>query len=258
MQVRVLGAHNLQTRDTLHTCFLIDGVLALDVGSLVSALTPAEQGRIQALLLTHQHFDHTRDIPTLGLTTLDDPRPIDVYSQSETLKSVHAHLIDGDVYPDFTQKLNDAPPKYRFHPIEPGVPFKVLEYEINAVPMLHPVPTVGYIVKSNDGGSIGYTGDTGGNLLPFFQDGLSPKVLFVDVTFPNRLKWRAKLTGHMTPGFLRDQLVQALTTNTVTLPRIVAVHRDVASENEVIEELSAVTAELGVDLIPGYEEMVVA
>jgi phosphoribosyl 1,2-cyclic phosphodiesterase len=113
MEVRVLGAHNRQSG------YLIDGVLAVDVGSLASALSPAEQGGIQAILLTHRHLDHTRDIPTLALMTLDDPRQIDVYSLPETLEGVHAHLLDGDVYPDFTKKLTDAPPKYRFQPIEP-------------------------------------------------------------------------------------------------------------------------------------------
>ncbi|MCH7670404.1 MAG: FHIPEP family type III secretion protein [Acidobacteria bacterium] len=34
MQVRVLGAHNLETKETHHTCFLIDGVLAIDAGTV--------------------------------------------------------------------------------------------------------------------------------------------------------------------------------------------------------------------------------
>lgn len=103
------------------------------------------------MLLTHRHFDHTRDIPTLALMTLDDPKQIDVYSLPETLDAVRAHLIDGDVYPDFTKKLTDAPPKYRFQPIEAGVAFKVLDYEAKPIPVPHPVPAVGFIVRSNNG-----------------------------------------------------------------------------------------------------------
>ena len=79
MRVRVLGAHNLETGRARHTCFLIDGVLAIDAGSLVSSLSLVEQGEIRALLITHQHFDHARDIPTLGLTTMGSPEPIHVY-----------------------------------------------------------------------------------------------------------------------------------------------------------------------------------
>ena len=65
MEIRVLGAHMLESRDTRHTCFLIDNVMALDAGSLASALTVSEQAKVAAVLLTHRHFDHIRDLPTL-------------------------------------------------------------------------------------------------------------------------------------------------------------------------------------------------
>ena len=38
MQLRILGAHNLESKDTRMECHLIDGVLALDAGSLARAL----------------------------------------------------------------------------------------------------------------------------------------------------------------------------------------------------------------------------
>ena len=223
---------------------------------MASALTPAEQGQIRAVLLTHRHFDHTRDIPTLALMTLDDPRQIDVYSLPETLEGVRAHLIDGDVYPDFTKKLTDAPPKYRFQPVQPGVCFKVLDYEVKPIPQPHPVPVVGYIVRSNSGACMAYTGDTGGNLLPFFQDQLSPQVIFVDVTFPSRMEFLAKLTGHLTPNMLREQVLEASKAK-LRLPKMVAVHMNVPTRDEVIPEVESIANELGIDLSAGAEEMVV-
>ena len=44
----------------------------------------------------------------------------------------------------------------------------------------------------------------------------------------------------------------------MTLPRIIPVHRSLAAESEILEELAVVGATLGVDLEPGYENMVVA
>ena len=257
MEIRLLGAHNLESREARHTCFLVDGVLGLDVGSLVSALSSSEQAEVRALLITHRHFDHTRDIPTLGLATLDDPRHIDVYGLAETLDGVHSHLLDGDVYPDLTQGLNGEPPKYRFHAVKPRVPLRVLAYEVKPIPVAHAVPTVGYIVRSDSGDCIAYTGDNGGDLRPFFQDELAPQVVFVDVTFPNRLEQRARASGHLTPGTLRSQLIEALKDN-VRLPRIVPVHISLVDREEVAEDLKSVATELGVDLTPGYEDMVVS
>ena len=254
MEVRIIGAHNLQSSCTRQSCYLIDGVLAVDMGSLASGLSPAEQREIMAVLLTHRHFDHTRDIPTLALMTLDDPKQIDVYSLPETLESVRTHLIDGDVYPDFTKKLTDAPPKYRFQPIEAGVRFKVLDYEVLPVPVPHPVPSVGFIIRSNSGGTVAYTGDTGGDLLPFFKGEITPEVVFVDVTFPSRLEFLAKLTGHLTPGLLREQLLEAMEAN-LKIPKLVAVHMNVPNREEVIPEVHALADELGIDLSLGKEDM---
>ena len=177
MGVRVLGAHNMETLHTRHTCFLIDGVLGLDAGSLASALNPKDHSEIRALLITHAHFDHCRDVPTLGLSTLGSARPIDIYALRETLDSIRLHLMDGSIYPNLTEGLNGGAPRFRFHPIQPGTPFNVLDYDVMAVPARHPVPAVGYIISDGNGVSVGYTGDTDGDLLPFFQNGTAPKTL---------------------------------------------------------------------------------
>ena len=254
MKIRLLGAHNLESRDTRHTCLLLDGVLGLDVGSLASALSPKEQTEVRAILVTHGHFDHIRDLPTLGLSTRDDPRPIDVYALGETLDSLHAHLLDGDVYPDLTQGLNGAAPRFRFNAITPWEKIRVLGYQVKPIPVSHAAPSVGYIVKSDTDHCMAYTGDTGGDLSPFFEDELEPEVVFVDVTFPNRLEHIANVSGHLTPRLLRNQLLE-LVRKSVRLPRIVPVHLSMTERDEVTQELESVSSELGIDLVPGYTDM---
>ena len=80
MKIRVLGAHNMETAQTKHTCFLIDDSLAIDAGSLMTALTSDENNRLRAILLTHRHFDHVRDLPSLGLQTMDNGVTVDAYA----------------------------------------------------------------------------------------------------------------------------------------------------------------------------------
>ena len=41
---------------------MIDQELVIGAGVITSTLTPDEQPRIQALVLTHQYLDHIRDV----------------------------------------------------------------------------------------------------------------------------------------------------------------------------------------------------
>ena len=76
MKVRVLGAHHLEIQPMRHPCFLLDGSVAIDAGSLMTSTSSKDQKNIQAILLTHRHLDHVRDLPTLGLANLNYPGTI--------------------------------------------------------------------------------------------------------------------------------------------------------------------------------------
>ena len=222
----------------------------------MGALSVEELTRISAVVLTHLHFDHVRDIPSLGLLTLDQPGTIDVYSLPETLRSVHAHLLDGEIYPDLTSRLNDDEPALRFNPIEIGVSFEVNGYQLRAVSADHPVPAIGYVIDDPSGARAVFTGDSRRELDELLSDPLV-ELLFADVTFPDRLGERADLTGHLTPARLRDQLQRAAGKG-VQLPRIVVIHRSTLHDEELAGELEAVAKQLKVDITIAQEGMVIS
>jgi glyoxylase-like metal-dependent hydrolase (beta-lactamase superfamily II) len=66
VEIQVLGAHLAEAREARLTSLLVDGVLAVDAGGVTSALSLDEQKKIETVLLTHHHFDHTRDLVTLA------------------------------------------------------------------------------------------------------------------------------------------------------------------------------------------------
>ena len=254
MEVRVLGAHNLEGRGTRHTCFLIDDVLALDAGSLSSALTPDEQARISAVLVSHSHLDHVRDIPTLGLTTLWEPGCTGVYGLPETLSAIHDNLLNWQIYPDFTEGINGDSPKFQLRPVLTTVEFPVLDYRVTPVPVPHPVPCIGYIINSVSGASVAYTGDTSGRLNTFLDSTIRPSVIFVDVTFPSHMYELATTTGHLTPCRLREELLGVMVKGE-TPPRIVAVHLSPRYQDELARELEDLSREIGVQVDLGFEGM---
>ena len=105
MNIRFLGAHNLASQETGFTCLLIDEALAIDAGGLVSCLSLAAQRRLKAILLTHQHYDHVRDIPSLTMSFYSCGGAIDVYGTREAHDELAAHLFDGKLYPNFLERL---------------------------------------------------------------------------------------------------------------------------------------------------------
>lgn len=254
MQVRVLGAHNLESRHTKHTCFLVDGVLAVDAGSLVSTLSAEEQAGIEAVLLTHRHFDHVRDLPTLALATMESSGPISVYGLHETIDEVAPRLVDGVLYPDFTKRMTEEGPKVRFSNVEDGRDFRHGPYQVRAHSVPHSCPCIGYVVTGPDGRSFAYTGDCGGGLLPFFQDPWGPSTIFVEVTYGNEMVERARATSHLTPGLLAAELEEAIREG-AAMPHIMVVHRDARYEDDIERELDAVSSELEVQITLAFEDM---
>ena len=161
MELRILGSHNMESRDTRFETYLFDGILALDAAGLTRSLTFEEQENIQAIVLTYPHFDHIRDLLPFGLTMRDSGVTVDVYGIKDTLDFVAKKLMEGSLYPPFLEFPSPETPIYSMHEIEPLKDFQVLDYTVKAVPVPHVLPPVGFMF-SNDDVSVFYTGDAGG------------------------------------------------------------------------------------------------
>ena len=77
MELRILGAHNAESKTTRLESHLIDKVLVLDAGGLTRSLSFEEQAGIRAVILSHRHFDHVRDLLPLGIARLDADGALD-------------------------------------------------------------------------------------------------------------------------------------------------------------------------------------
>ena len=147
MELRILGSHNMESRDTRFETHLIDGILALDAGGLTRSLTFEVQENIQAIVLTHPHFDHIRDLLPFGLTMRDSGVTVDVYGIKDTLDLVAEKLMEGSLYPPFLEFPSPETPIYSMHEIEPLKDFQVLDYTVKAVPVPHAMPAVGFMIS---------------------------------------------------------------------------------------------------------------
>lgn len=253
MQLRVLGAHNMESRDTRMESHLIDDVLALDAGGLTRALTFDEQKGIRAIILSHRHFDHVKDLLPLGIAVRNSGVTVDIYAIQDTVDFVTSKLLDGSLFPDFLGFPSKENPVFRMNVVEFNKEFKVLDYTAMAVPVPHAVPAAGFQISSNNT-KLFYTGDTGRGLSDNWPD-VSPDVLLTEVTFANEMEETADHVGHLTPALLKESLDKFKGHHNY-VPRVIISHMNPPWEEKIRQELKQLTKETGIEFQVGDADSV--
>ncbi|MBA7689589.1 Ribonuclease BN [subsurface metagenome] len=252
MNIQVLGAHNCESQNSKLISLLIDDTLAIDAGSLTSSLPFPAQQKLRAILLTHQHYDHIRDIPAIAMNFALHGSTINIYSIQPVYDALRTHLLDGKLYPKFLEQPQGNP-TVKFTLVEPYKPKQIEGYNILAVPVSHLVPTVGYQVTSPGGKIAFYAGDTGPGLTDCWEH-VSPQLLIIEVTAPNRYEEFAKKSNHLTPSLLKQELTIFRELKGY-LPPVVVVHMNPRLEKEIETEIAAVAEDLNNPITLGYEGM---
>ena len=252
MELKILGAHNCETRDARLTSLLIDGRLAIDAGGLTSSLTYAEQLAIKSILITHHHFDHIRDLATLGMNIFASG-PVNVYATEGVLDTISSYLFDGVLYVEFHRKPSPEKPAFRLCPVEPYKETVIDDYKVLPLPVSHVIPTVGYQVTSPDNKTLFYTGDTGKGLAKVWE-AINPDLLLIEVTVPEQYRKAAEEHGHLSPQLLKQELTD-LKKLKGHLPPVITIHMSPHIESDIRNEVAQVAAELGADITVGYEGM---
>lgn len=252
MDIQVLGAHNLETQSSKFVSLLIDDALVIDAGGLTSSLSFEAQQRLKAILLTHQHYDHTRDIPALGMNLFFQRSTVEVYSTQPVYDALATHIFDGGLYPNFLERPNDNP-AIKFVVLEAYRPVQFEGYSILALPVNHTVPAVGYQVTSPDGKTVFHTGDTGPGLADCWQH-TSPQLLITEVSGTDQYKDWAAQVGHLTPCLLKQELTNFRELKGY-LPQVLLIHMTPFLEKEIESEISTVAADLNASITLACEGM---
>jgi len=245
----------METSTAMLPGLLVDGVVVLDCGSLTRSLSMDEQRRIRAVLLTHHHFDHARDLVTFGMNLSAWGGQVPMYCLAATLEILYPALLNGAVYVDYKKYPSVEKPSFCFQTVEPGKEIPIGEYRVLPLPVPHAAAAVGYAVSSPEGRTLFYTGDTG----PGFAASLvscSPNLLLVEVSVPNAREELVRKPGHLTPSLLRDELLTFLKLRGY-VPRVVAVHLSPLEEDTIGTELTGLSRELGVDVGLGQDGMLI-
>jgi ribonuclease BN (tRNA processing enzyme) len=252
MEVRILGAHQGQSGSIGFMSILIDGRLAIDAGGITTALTLEEQEGIDAMLVTHRHFDHILELVGLGHNNWQ-VKSLHIRCIQDVREALQAHVFNDVLWPTMSVQEGTFFP-LTWTDVTPGVEFDLLGYKILPVEVSHTVPCVGYMV-SREGKSVFYTADTRGNGNPPWAS-LRPDLLLAEVTMASQYEELANRFGHMTPLSLGREL-RAFHAKQGYFPRTLAVHMNPHHEPTIKQELAALSAELGTEITPAVEGMTV-
>ena len=252
MQIKILGAHNIESQDSRHVSLLIDDVLAIEASALTSSLPFPAQQKLKAVLLTHQHYDHVRDIPALGMNFLLHENTIEIYSTQPVYDALVAHLLNDRLYPNFMERPPEKP-TIRFKLIEPNRPEQIGNYSVLPISVNHAVPTVGLQITSEDSKTLFYTSDTGPGLAECWRQ-VSPELLITEVTACNKYEEFAHQSGHLTPALLQQELENFQDIKGY-LPPVVLVHMNPLDEKIIEAEIAVVARSLNTPIQLGYEGM---
>ncbi len=210
MDIRVLGCHGSKLPGNNTTCFLLNGEILLDAGTITSVLSLEEQIKIEYILVTHTHLDHVCDIMFLADNLYYGKKEypaIRVLSTQGVIDALRANLFNNIIWPDFSSIPTPEKPLLKFEIIQLGESFKINNLSVTAVRVNHTVETIGYVIESKNGSFV-FIGDTGPteDIWKVIQELKDLKAVFVEVSLPNSMENIANITGHLTSSSLSLEL----------------------------------------------------
>jgi cAMP phosphodiesterase len=208
LQLRVIGCHGGETPKHRTSAFLLDERLAIDAGALTSGLDLPLQCRLEAVLVSHAHLDHVRDLATIADNRAQQGcKPLLIVGTKPTIGVLQKHFFNGLLWPDFTQIPTKKNPTIVYKILKPEVRTVVAGYGVRAIEVTHTIDTSAFIVDK-DGASLAYSGDTGptDRLWEALNEVKDLRALLMEVSFPNEQQKLATVSGHHTPQTLLPDL----------------------------------------------------
>ncbi len=204
MELKVIGCHGGETPRHRTSAFLVDERLAIDAGSLTSGMELEAQCALRAVLVSHAHLDHIRDLATIA-----DNRAQQGCKPLVIAAILKKHFFNGLLWPDFAAIPSAKSPTITYLPLKPEVPTQVAGYTVRAILVSHTIETCAFIVQSpKEGRALAYSGDTGptDRLWKVLDATPNLKAMLMEVSFPNDEQKVATLSGHHTPKTLAVDL----------------------------------------------------
>ena len=208
MRLEVLGGYGGESDVCRMTCVLVNDVVALDAGALSQALSVERQRRVESIVLTHSHMDHTSSLPFFVENVYGQERPrVDIYASTATTYAIRKNLFNNASWPDFTRLPNNLLPSVRFQTLDEEVPLALHGVRFTPFAVDHLVPTFGYLIEQG-GAAVLWSSDTGptARMWEIANATRNLRAVFLDTSFDNSMQQIADLSLHLTPRTMREEI----------------------------------------------------
>jgi ribonuclease BN (tRNA processing enzyme) len=204
VELRVVGCHGGETPKHRTSAFVLDERIAIDAGSLTSGMELKAQNALEAVLVSHAHLDHVRDLATIADNRCQsNAEPLVIAGTKGTIAILKKHFFNNLLWPDFSRIPNARRPAVRYLELKPEKATTIAGYEVRAIPVSHTIECCAFTVRGK-GGTLAYSGDTGptDRLWQVLNETDDLKALLMEVSFPNGHARLARASGHHTPETL--------------------------------------------------------
>ena len=207
--IKILGASGSKAKDLNTTSFQIYKDIVIDAGNVLNALGD-EAKDINHIFLTHSHADHITDLPFIIETFFENREtPLTIYALEETIEVLKKHSFNDVIWPDFTKikLLRKDAFSLILKPIKLDEIIKIHNYSIKAIKANHISGACGFVIKKNHQGFV-ISGDT--HINPHIWEEINNdeeiRSLIIERSYPDKLQELAKLTKHLTPELIANEL----------------------------------------------------
>lgn len=210
MKIKILGCSGGIGGNQRTTALLVDNDILIDAGTGVGDLNMEALMAIDHIFVTHTHLDHIACIPLLLDTVMGfRKQAVTVHGTPETIQTLRTHIFNWKIWPDFNVIPNQEHPMLRYSTIAIGEAVTLGERTITPLPANHVIDAVGYQIQSENA-SLVFTGDTTACDALWQQVNTieSLKYLIIETAFSNAEIELAKLSKHLCPAILLDELVK--------------------------------------------------
>ncbi len=237
MKIRVLGCSGGIGGARRTTSLLVNEDILIDCGTGVMDLELEALGNIGHVFLTHTHLDHLASLPLMldSVSEQYEDQPLTVHLTKESDQVVREDLFNWRLWPNFFDFGDGSAPAICSEIMRLGETRQIGDIEFTMLPAKHSVPAVGYLVRSENNGTLAFSGDCSSNDELWEALNKLPGLdrLIVECSYPAAEESLSKKAQHYCSTSLASDL-QKLQHD----PKIYISHLKAGNEDLIMQELT--------------------